>query len=48
MAWTSEGAIAGTKVMRTETRTLSEDGNIMTVSTARGDRPAMVLVYEKQ
>ena len=46
--WTSEGAIAGTKVMRTETRTLSEDGNIMTVSTARGDRPAMVLVYEKQ
>jgi hypothetical protein len=46
--WTSEGAIAGTKVMRTETRTLSEDGKIMTVSTARGDRPAMVLVYEKQ
>jgi len=46
--WTSEGAVAGTKVMRTETRSLSEDGEIMTVATARGDRPAMVLVYEKQ
>lgn len=46
--WTSEGAIAGTQVVRTEIRTLSEDGNIMTVSTARGERPAMVLVYEKQ
>jgi hypothetical protein len=46
--WTSEGAIAGTEVVRTETRSLSEDGNIMTVTTARGERPAMVLVYERQ
>ena len=46
--WTSEGAIAGTEVVRTETRSLSEDGGIMTVSMARGDRPAMVLVYERQ
>ena len=46
--WTSEGAIAGTTVVRTETRTLAEDGQTMTVSSARGDQPPMVMVYEKQ
>jgi len=46
--WTSEGAIAGTTVVRTETRTLMEEGQVMTVATARGEQPAMVLVYEKQ
>ncbi len=46
--WTSEGAIAGTEVVRTETRSLSDDGGVMTVATARGERPAMVLVYERQ
>ena len=37
--WTSEGAIAGTEVVRTETRAVSGDGSTMTVTTARG-RPA--------
>jgi hypothetical protein len=46
--WTSEGAIAGTSVVKTETRSLSADGSAMTVSTARADRPAMVLVYERK
>ncbi len=46
--WTSEGAIAGTQVVRTETRSLSENSETMTAATARGDRPAMVLVYERQ
>ena len=46
--WTSEGAVAGTEVVRTETRSLSADKDEMTVATARGDNPAMVLVYEKQ
>ena len=46
--WTSEGAVAGTQVVRTETRSLSEDAGEMTVATARGDNPAMVLVYEKR
>jgi len=46
--WTSEGAIAGTTVVRTETRTLADDGKTMTVSSARGEQPPMVLVYEKQ
>jgi len=46
--WTSEGAIAGTAVVRTETRSVAADGSSMTVATARGDNPPMVLVYEKQ
>ena len=46
--WTSEGAVAGTEVVRTETRSLSANADEMTVATARGDNPAMVLVYEKQ
>jgi hypothetical protein len=46
--WTSEGAVAGTQVVRTETRSLSEDADEMTVATARGDNPAMVLVYERR
>lgn len=46
--WTSEGAIAGTTVVRTETRTLTDDGETMTVTSARGDRPPMIMVYEKQ
>ena len=46
--WTSEGAVAGTEVVRTETRSLSADKNEMTVATARGDNPAMVLVFERQ
>jgi len=46
--WTSEGAIAGTTVARTETRTLMEDDQVMTVATARGEQPATVLVYERQ
>ena len=45
--WTSEGAIAGTEVVRTETRSLSEDGQTLTVETARDDRPAMIMVYDR-
>jgi hypothetical protein len=45
--WTEEGAIFGTKTERTETRWLSEDGNQLNVSMARGDNPAIVFVFEK-
>ena len=45
--WTSEGAIAGTTVVRTETRWLSDNGNTMSVETARGDNPSMIMVYER-
>jgi hypothetical protein len=46
--WTSPGAIAGTTVVRTETRWLSSDGRTMSVSSAREGRPPMVLVFERQ
>jgi hypothetical protein len=46
--WTAEGAIPGTEVVKIETRSLSADGKSMTVSTARENRPTMVLVYQKQ
>lgn len=46
--WTGEGPIAGTRVVRTETRALSPSGDVMTVETIRGDTPPRVLVYEKK
>jgi len=48
VTWTSEGAIAGTKVVRTETRSLAADGKTMTVVSQRGENPAMEMVYEKK
>lgn len=45
--WTAEGSIAGTEVVRTETRWLSEGGKVLSVSMVRGDNPPMVFVYEK-
>lgn len=46
--WTQEGAIGGTKVTRTETRSLSDDGKTMTDQYVRGSNAPMVLVFEKQ
>ena len=47
--WTSESAVAGgPKVVRTETRSLSADGKTMTVESARGSNPAMVMVFERK
>lgn len=48
VTWTGEGAVAGTKVVRTETRSLSADGKTMTVETVRGSNAPLVMVYEKQ
>jgi hypothetical protein len=45
--WTTEGAIPGTSVTRTETIALGADGT-MTISTVRANKPTMILVYEKQ
>jgi hypothetical protein len=47
-SWTGEGAVAGTKVVRTETRSLSSDGKTMSDEYVRGSNPAMVLVFDKQ
>jgi hypothetical protein len=46
--WTTEGAIAGTKVTRTETWSLAADGQSLSVETARSNRPNMIMVYEKK
>jgi len=45
--WTNEGAIAGTEVVRTETRSMSEDGQTLTVEMERENRPTMIMVYDK-
>lgn len=39
VTWTSEGAIAGSKVVKTETRALSADGGTMTVTMERPGKP---------
>jgi hypothetical protein len=46
--WTSPGSVAGTKSVRTETRSLSPDGRILTVESSRGSSPPIVMVYDKQ
>jgi hypothetical protein len=46
--WTQEGAVAGSKILRTETRSLSGDGKTMTDEFVRGSNPPMVLVFDKQ
>ena len=46
--WTSNGAVAGTKAVRTETRSLSADGKTMTLESVRGANPAVVMVFDKK
>jgi len=46
--WTGEGAIAGTKVVRTETISLSADGKTLTVESVRGSNPPLVMVYDRK
>ena len=45
--WSEEGSIAGTTTERLEIRWLSEDGQELSVSMARGDNPAMLFVFDK-
>ncbi|GMU74831.1 MAG: hypothetical protein AMXMBFR45_03220 [Gammaproteobacteria bacterium] len=47
VTWTSEGAVAGTKTVKTEIRTLSADGRTMTVRNERPGKDPMEMVYEK-
>ena len=46
--WTSVGAVAGTKTVRTEIRSLSPDGKTMTVESVRGSNPPVVMVFDKK
>jgi hypothetical protein len=48
VTWTRDGAVAGTKSVMTETRSLSNDGKTMTVESARGSTPPLVMVFDKK
>jgi hypothetical protein len=48
VTWTTEGAVAGSSVVRTESRALSADGKSMLVTSQRGTNAPMELVYEKK
>jgi hypothetical protein len=48
VTWTGEGAVAGTKVVKTETRSMSADGRTMSVVTERPNKEPMEMVYEKR
>ena len=46
--WTSKGAVAGTKTVRTESWLLSPDGKTLTVESVRGSNPPVVMVFDKK
>lgn len=46
--WTSVGAVAGTKTVRTEIWSLSADGKTMAVESVRGSNPPVVMVFDKK
>jgi hypothetical protein len=46
--WTRDGAVAGTKSVMTETRSLSVDGRTMSVESVRGANPSLVMVFDKR
>lgn len=46
--WTSTGAIAGTTTMRTETRSVSQDGKTMVVESTNGAKPPIVFVFDRK
>jgi hypothetical protein len=48
VTWTNEGAVAGTKVSRTETRWLSADGKAMSVQTVRGENKPVIMVFDRK
>jgi hypothetical protein len=48
VTWTADGAVAGTNVVRTETRSLSADGKTMTVESVRGSNAPVVMVFDKR
>ncbi|HEY2547088.1 MAG TPA: hypothetical protein VGI46_13565 [Candidatus Acidoferrum sp.] len=47
-SWETEGAIAGTKVVRTETRYLSDDGKTLFLESARTGKEPMVIVFDRK
>ena len=47
VTWTTEGAVAGTKNVRIESRSLGADGATMTVESIRGANKPMVMVFDR-
>jgi hypothetical protein len=47
-SWESDGAVAGTKVVRTETRYLSDDGKTLFLESARAGKEPMVIVFDRK
>ena len=47
-SWESDGAVAGTKVVRTETRYLSDDGKTLFLESARSGKEPMVIVFDRK
>jgi hypothetical protein len=47
-SWETDGAIAGTKVVRTETRYLSDDGKTLFLESARAGKEPMVIVFDRK
>jgi hypothetical protein len=48
VTWTGAGTLAGTKVVRTETRSLSADGRSMSVEMVYGEGPAVIMVFARR
>jgi hypothetical protein len=46
--WTSQGAVAGSQVVRLETRSLSSDAKTMKMESTRGSNPPVVMVFDKK
>ncbi len=46
--WTGPSAVSGKNVVRTETRSLSPDGKVMTVESVRRSNPPLVMVFDKK
>jgi hypothetical protein len=46
--WIAPGAVSGTTVVRTETRSVSADGKTMTVEWSRDGKAGMVMVFDRQ
>lgn len=46
--WTGQSAVAGKTVVRTETRSLSSDGKVLTVESVRGSNPPVVMIFDKK
>lgn len=47
-SWESDGAVAGTKVVRTETRYLSDDLKTLFLESARAGKEPMVIVFDRK